>query len=206
MTTTPAASMVIPILSITSLKAISLPVDLGLGGSVRVEDGKLLERALPEVAHIVDMVTLQQRRDAGTVGRARRNMQDQLTLPQRLVVDLKGLLVVTQPLKGPHDPAAQPVVAAMLIQDARSLLPAQDLHRRDVHPGGLELACDGGDLRLLGQQAYHAVGRPVIEVVNVDLGLVHIAAPSRGIPGTILNSTGALFCNSAPANCHRPTS
>jgi len=46
----------------------------------------------------------------------------------------------------------------------------------------------------------------VIEVINVDLGLIHVAAPSRGVPGTILNSTGALFRNTAPAGCHRLTS
>ena len=33
---------------------------------------------------------------------------------------------------------------------------------------------DGGDLGLLAQQAYHVVGGPVIEAIDVDLGLVHV--------------------------------
>jgi len=97
--------------------------------SVRIEDGELLERARPEVAHIVNMVALEQRRDAATVGRARRNMQDELPVRQRLVVDRQGRLVLAKLLKGSHDPGSQPVVAAMRIQDACSLLTAQDLHR-----------------------------------------------------------------------------
>jgi hypothetical protein len=52
-------------------------------------------------------------------------MQQQVTAAQRLVEDLQGLRVVAELLKGPHDPAPQPVVAAMLIQDACSLLTAQ---------------------------------------------------------------------------------
>jgi hypothetical protein len=46
-----------------------------------------LERARPEVAHVVDLVALEQRRDAATVGWARWNTQQQVTVPQRLVVD-----------------------------------------------------------------------------------------------------------------------
>ena len=106
-------------------------------------------------------------------------------MPQRLVEDLQGLRVVTETLKGPHDPAPQPVVAAMLIQDVCSLLTAQDLHCRDIYPGRLEFVGDGGNLRLLGQQAHHVVDGPVIEVINVDLRLTHVAAPSPGVPGTI---------------------
>ena len=85
-------------------------------------------------------------------------MQQQVTAAQRLVEDLQGLRVVDELLKGPHDPAPQPVVAAMLIQDACSLLTAQDLHRGHIHPGRLEIAGESGDLRLPGQQSYHVVG------------------------------------------------
>jgi len=38
----------------------------GQVGSVRVEDGELLECARPEVSHIVDLVALEQRPDAGS--------------------------------------------------------------------------------------------------------------------------------------------
>ena len=54
-----------------------------------------------------------------------------------------GSSVVTEPLKSSHDPASQPVVAAMPIQDAYSLLTAQDLHRCDIHPGRFEFSGDG---------------------------------------------------------------
>ena len=85
-------------------------------------------------------------------------MQQQVTAAQRLVEDLAGLRVVAELLKGPHDRAPEPVVAAMLIQDACSLLTAQDLHRGHTYPGRFEIAGEGGDLRLLRQQAYHVVG------------------------------------------------
>jgi hypothetical protein len=32
----------------------------------------------------------------------------------------------------------------------------------------------------VGQQAHHVIDRPVIEVLNIDLGLIHVAAPTRG--------------------------
>lgn len=75
-----------------------------------------LERAWPEVAHVVDFVALEQRRDPAAVLRTRRDLQDQVTVAERLVVDLQGLLVVAEPLQGSHNAAAQPVVAAVLIQ------------------------------------------------------------------------------------------
>src|SRR5215472_15961747 len=120
------------------------------------------------------MVALEQRRDAATVGWARRNMEDQLPVPERLVVDRQRRLVIAKLLKGPHDAASQPVVVPMRIQDACSLLTAQDLHLRNVDPGRCEITGEGGDLRLLTQQAHHAVGGPVIEVIDVDLGFVHV--------------------------------
>ena len=74
MTTTPAASMVIPVFAITSLNTIS-PLLTWAGRPVRVEDRELLERARPEVAHIVDLVALKQRPDPIPVDRARWNME-----------------------------------------------------------------------------------------------------------------------------------
>jgi hypothetical protein len=70
----------------------------------------------------------------------------------------------------------------MLIQNGSSALTTQDLHRCDVHPGRFEFAGDDRDLRVLGQQAHHVVGGPVIEVIDVDLGVIHIAAPTRAVP------------------------
>ena len=123
-----------------------------LGGrqqrSAGIGAGELLECAWPEVAHIVNMVALKQPGHLVAGGWPHRNLQQQVTVPQRLIVDLEGCLVVAKPLKGPHDTAAQSVVAAMLIQDARSLLPAQNLHGCDIHPGRGEVCGDGGDLRL----------------------------------------------------------
>jgi hypothetical protein len=81
------------------------------------------------------------------------------------------------------------VVAAMRVQDPCSLLAAQDLHRGDVDPGRCEFLREGRDLRLLSQQADHVVGGPVIEVIDVDLRIVHIAAPGRAVPGRRANTT-----------------
>jgi hypothetical protein len=53
----------------------------------------------PDVADIVDMVALGQRRDAAALSRVRRNTQQQVTVRQRLVVDRQGRFVVTEPLK-----------------------------------------------------------------------------------------------------------
>src|SRR5690348_11486948 len=90
--------------------------------SVRIEDGELFERAWCEVAHIVNMVALKQSRYAAALSWLGRNVQQQVTFPQRLVVDLQGRLVVAEPMEGSHDAGSQSEVAAMLIQDA---LPAQ---------------------------------------------------------------------------------
>jgi hypothetical protein len=130
----------------------------------------------------VDLVALEQRRDPAAVLRTRRDLQDQVTVAERLVVDLQGLLVVAEPLQGSHDAAPQPVVAAVLIQDACSLLPAQDLHRGDVDACRSQVCGDGGDLRSVGQQAYYVVDGPVLEVIDVDLRLVHVAAPGSRHP------------------------
>ena len=59
-------------------------------GSAGVEDGELLERAWPEVAHVVDFVALEQRHDPAAVLRTRGDLQDQVTVAERLVVDLQG--------------------------------------------------------------------------------------------------------------------
>ena len=99
----------------------------------------MLERAWPEVAHIVNMVTLEQRRDAAAVGRGCRDVQHQLAVPERLVVDRQSVPVVAQLLEGSHDAGAQSVVAAVRIQDACSLLTTQDFHRRDADPGRCEV-------------------------------------------------------------------
>src|SRR5690242_8407141 len=142
------------------------------------------------------MVALEQSHYAAALCWLGRNVQQQVTFPQRLVVDLQGRLVVAEPLEGSHDAGPQSVVAAMLIQDARSLLTAQDLHGGDIHPGRCEVFGDGRDLRLLTQQTHHMVDGPVIEVVDVDLGLVHATAPSRGFPGWV-NTTRMPFCHPA---------
>ncbi len=42
---------------------------------------ELLERAWPEVAHIVNLVAMQQRRDAAAVGRGRRDVQTSSPCP-----------------------------------------------------------------------------------------------------------------------------
>ena len=47
-------------------------------------------------------------------------------MPERLVVDREGVLVVADLLEGSHNAGAQTVVAAVRIQDARALLTAQD--------------------------------------------------------------------------------
>lgn len=103
-----------------------------LGGrqqrSAGIGTGELLERAWPEVAHIVNMVVLKQPGHVLAGGWPHRNLQQQVAVPQRLIVDLQGCLVVAKPLKGPHDTAAQSVVAAMLIQAVCSLLTAENLH------------------------------------------------------------------------------
>jgi hypothetical protein len=48
----------------------------------RVFRRELLERAGPEVAHIVNLVAMEQRRDAVTAGPGRRDVQDQLAAPE----------------------------------------------------------------------------------------------------------------------------
>ena len=108
-------------------------------------------------------------------------MQQQVTVPQRLVANLQGGLVVTEPLEGSHDPASQPVVAAMLIQDACSLLVAQDLHGCDIRPGRLEFAGDGRDLRLLGQQVpflvtLYVASRPAVSGLSWLPGSCRLSA------------------------------
>jgi hypothetical protein len=49
----------------------------------------------PEVAQIVDLTALEQRGDALTVSVAHRDVQEQVTVPERLVVDRRGLAHVT---------------------------------------------------------------------------------------------------------------
>jgi hypothetical protein len=92
----------------------------------------------------VEQVALQQRRDALTVRVAHRDVQEKVTVPERPVVDRQGGPVVAEPLQGSDDPGSEPVVAAILIQDACSLLTAQDLHRGDVDCGRFEVGGDGG--------------------------------------------------------------
>src|SRR5689334_13505266 len=154
------------------------------------------------------MVALKQSRYAAALCWLGRNVQQQVTFPQRLVVDLQGRLVVAEPLEGSHDAGSQSVVAAMLIQDARSLLTAQDLHGGDIHPGRCEVSGEGRDLRLLTQQTHHMVDGPVIEVIDVDLGLVHATAPSRVFPGTMGQHYpyAVLPPGASPPNRHRLTS
>jgi hypothetical protein len=48
----------------------------------------------------VDLVALEQRRDAAAVGRGCRDMQHQLAVPERLVVDRQRVLVVAELLEG----------------------------------------------------------------------------------------------------------
>jgi hypothetical protein len=50
---------------------------------------------------------------------------------------------------------------------------AQDLHRCDIYPA------DSSSLELAGISEFSA------EVADVDLGLVHVAAPTRGVPETM---------------------
>ena len=71
-------------------------------------------------------------------------------------------------------------VRAILVQDGCSPLTAQNLHSCDIDPGRFEFPGDSGDLRLISQEAYHVVDGPVVEMVDVDLGLVHVAPPSCG--------------------------
>ena len=47
-------------------------------GSARIGDGELLEGAWPEVAHIMDIVALEQLRDAASLRRAHWNTQQQV--------------------------------------------------------------------------------------------------------------------------------
>ena len=60
------------------------------------------------------MVALQQRRDALTISVACRDVQQQVTVPECLVVDRQGRPVLAEPLQGSDDPGSQPVVAAIL--------------------------------------------------------------------------------------------
>jgi hypothetical protein len=152
----------------------------------------------------VDVVALEQRRDATTVLQARRDMQEQVTMPERLVIDREGRLVVTELLKGAHNAGSQSVVAAPLrIQDPCSLLTAQDLHRGDIDPGPCEFPGKGRDLRLLSQQAHHSVGGPVMEVIDVDLRLVHVTTPGRAVPGTVRKQCPA-YGSARRALCRLP--
>jgi hypothetical protein len=75
----------------------------------------------------VGLVALEQRRYALTISVAHRDVQQQVTIPERRVVDHQRRPDVAEPLQGSHHPGLQPVVAAILIQDACSLLTAQDL-------------------------------------------------------------------------------
>jgi hypothetical protein len=52
------------------------------------------------------------------------------------------------------------------------------------------------------------VDGPVIEVIDVDLGLVHATAPSRGFPGTMGRHYpyAVLPPGASPLNRHRVTS
>src|SRR5262249_20112147 len=85
---------------------------------------------------------------------------------------------------------------------------AQDLHGGDIHPGRCEVCGDGRDLRLLTQQTHHMVDGPVIEVIDVDLGLVHATAPSRGVSGTMGKHypRAVLSPGASPPNRHRLSS
>ena len=137
----------------------------------------------------------------------RRNTQQQVTVRQRLVVDRQGRFVVTEPLKGPHDPASQPVVAAMLIQDGCSTLTAKDLHRCDICPA------DASSLEMARISGFSA-SRPttwqaglLTEVIGIDLGLVHVAAPTPGVPGTMRRQcVRTVRPGRASAGCHGLTS
>jgi hypothetical protein len=75
-------------------------VSLGLSGrrSVSIEDRELLECASSEVAHVVNMVVLEQFHDAAVLRRPYWNLQQHVTVPECLVVDLEGRLVVAEPL------------------------------------------------------------------------------------------------------------
>ena len=64
--------------------------------SARVNDDRDLLEPLPtEVAHVVDVVELEQDCDATTLGRRSWNTQQEVTVPQRFVVDRQGQSVVT---------------------------------------------------------------------------------------------------------------
>ena len=68
--------------------------------SVPIDREEVLERARSEVAHIVNVVVLEQFCDAAALFRPHRNLQQQVTVPQRLVVDCQRCPVVAEPLKG----------------------------------------------------------------------------------------------------------
>jgi hypothetical protein len=90
--------------------------------SVFIEDGELLECAWPEIAQVVNIVALQQRHDAATLGRAHWNLQQQVTALERLVVDRQGRLVVAEPLSGvgpPGFPEAVPLDASQVKDQVR---------------------------------------------------------------------------------------
>ena len=55
------------------------------------------------------------------------------------LLDRQSVPVVAELLEGSHDAGAQSVVAPVRIQEACSLLTAQDFHRRDVDPGRCEV-------------------------------------------------------------------
>jgi hypothetical protein len=99
----------------------------------------------------VNLVAMEQRRDAVTVGRGRRDVQDQLAVPERLVVDRQGVLVVADLLEGSHNAGAQSVVAAVRIQDACSLLTAQDFRLFVMKPimASGEATLDGLKIRVV---------------------------------------------------------
>ena len=102
--------------------------------SARIQGANCSNVPGPEVAHIVKLVAMERRRDAVTVRRRCRDVRDQLAVPERLVVDRQRILVVADLLEDSHNAGAQSVVAAVRIQDACSLLTAQDFHRREVDP------------------------------------------------------------------------
>src|SRR5215471_12909200 len=71
--------------------------------SLRIEDGELLESALPEVAPVVKTVARQQGHDAATLGWSHRDLQQHVTVVKRLDINRQGCLVVAELRKGPHD-------------------------------------------------------------------------------------------------------
>src|SRR6516225_3040434 len=105
--------------------------------------GGLLEGAGPEVAHVVNVVVLEQFRDALALFGPYGDLEQHVAVPEGLVVDREGCPVVAEHLKGPDDAGSQPVVAAILVQDACSPITAEDLYSCDIDPGRSEFPGDG---------------------------------------------------------------